>query len=175
MFEILIPKLRVNTVFDIDLEDLYAKGYRGIITDLDNTLVGAKMPLATPELITWFEQVKKLGFKLVIVSNNRMNRVAAFATPLDIQFVHQARKPRNAPFRKAISMMGLRDQETIVVGDQMMTDVYGGNRMGLFTVLVLPVSIADEGWTTRINRRLEKIALKRLRKKGLWLEEDKHQ
>lgn len=175
MFEMLIPKLRVNTVFDIDLEALYAKGYRGIITDLDNTLVGAKTPLATPELIEWFKRVKELGFKLVIVSNNRMDRVAAFATPLDIQFVHQARKPRNAPFRKAIGMMGLSGKETIVVGDQMMTDVYGGNRMGLFTVLVLPISIADEGWTTRINRRLEKIALTRLRKKGLWLEEEKHQ
>jgi HAD superfamily phosphatase (TIGR01668 family) len=104
-----------------------------------------------------------------------MERVKNFATPLDLKFVHQARKPRNAPFRKAMSMLGLSGQETIVVGDQMMTDVYGGNRMGLFTVLVLPISIADEGWGTRINRRLEKIALKRLRKKGLWLEEEKHQ
>ncbi|MDR0267937.1 YqeG family HAD IIIA-type phosphatase [Paenibacillus sp.] len=174
MFDKLIPKLRVNTVFDIDLEGLYAKGYRGIITDLDNTLVGAKEPLATPELITWFERVKQIGFKLIIVSNNHMERVAAFATPLNIEFVHQARKPTNAPFRKALSIMGLSGQETIVVGDQMMTDVYGGNRMGLFTVLVLPISIADEGWGTKINRRLEKIALKRLRKKGQWLEEDKH-
>ncbi|MEK4359232.1 YqeG family HAD IIIA-type phosphatase [Paenibacillus sp. FSL M7-1455] len=173
MFEMFIPKLRVDTVFDIDLEDLYAKGYRGIITDLDNTLVGAKEPLATPELVAWFDQVKKIGFKLVIVSNNRMERVSAFAAPLNIEFVHEARKPSNAPFRKAMTMMGLTGQETIVVGDQMMTDVYGGNRLGLFTVLVLPISIGDESWGTRINRRLEKIALRRLRKKGLWLEEEK--
>ncbi|WP_019418903.1 hypothetical protein, partial [Paenibacillus sp. OSY-SE] len=66
----LMPKLRVNTVFDIDLEGLYAQGYRGIITDLDNTLVGAKAPNATPELVAWFEKVKQAGFKLVIVSNN---------------------------------------------------------------------------------------------------------
>ncbi len=107
MFEMFIPKLRVDTVFDIDLEDLYAKGYRGIITDLDNTLVGAKEPLATPELVAWFDQVKKIGFKLVIVSNNRMERVSAFAAPLNIEFVHEARKPSNAPFRKAMNMMGL--------------------------------------------------------------------
>lgn len=88
MFEMLVPRLRVNTVFDIDLEDLYSKGYRGIITDLDNTLVGAKAPLATPELLKWFEKVKQLGFKLVIVSNNNMDRVSRFATPLNIEFVH---------------------------------------------------------------------------------------
>lgn len=172
MFEMLMPKLRVNTVFDIDLEDLYAKGYRGIITDLDNTLVGAKAPLAHPELIAWFELVKKTGFQLIIVSNNHLERVSSFATPLDIQYVHEARKPSLKPFKKAMKMMGLSNTETIMVGDQMMTDVFGGNRLGLLTVLVLPISIQDEGWTTRINRRVERIALTNLRKKGLWLEEE---
>ncbi|WP_226002781.1 YqeG family HAD IIIA-type phosphatase [Paenibacillus sp. BJ-4] len=173
MFEMLMPKLRVNTVFDIDLEGLYAQGYRGIITDLDNTLVGAKAPNATPELVAWFEKVKQAGFKLVIVSNNNMNRVSMFATPLDIEFIHAARKPSNSSFRRAIRMMGLTPEETIMVGDQMLTDVLGGNRLGLHTVLVLPISIHDEGFMTRFNRRLERIALTRLRKKGLWLEEEK--
>ncbi|MRN52246.1 YqeG family HAD IIIA-type phosphatase [Paenibacillus monticola] len=173
MFEMLVPKLRVNTVFDIALEELYQQGYRGIITDLDNTLVGAKAPLATPELLVWFEKVKTLGFKLIIVSNNNMDRVSKFATPLDIKFVHQARKPSNAPFHKAIKLMELAPEQTIVVGDQMLTDVYGGNRLGLYTVLVLPISVQDEGIGTRINRRVEQIALTRLRKKGLWQEEDK--
>lgn len=175
MFEMLVPKLRVNTVFDIPLEDLYMKGYRGIITDLDNTLVGARDPLATPELLLWFEKVKKIGFKLIIVSNNNMNRVSRFAIPLDIEYVHQARKPSNAPFRKAMKLMELAPEKTIVVGDQMLTDVYGGNRLKLFTVLVLPISVKDEGIGTRINRRVEQIALTRLRKQGLWheYEEDK--
>ncbi|MDO7905511.1 YqeG family HAD IIIA-type phosphatase [Paenibacillus sp. JX-17] len=173
MFEMLMPKLRVNTVFDIDLEALYKQGYRGIITDLDNTLVGAKAPNATPELVVWFEKVKQAGFQLVIVSNNKLNRVSLFATPLDIQYVHEARKPSNAPFRKAMKMMELTPEQTVVVGDQMLTDVYGGNRLGLYTVLVLPISIGDEGFFTRINRQVERIALTRLRKKGLWMEEEK--
>ncbi|MDP4098111.1 YqeG family HAD IIIA-type phosphatase [Paenibacillus sp. P96] len=172
MFEMFMPRLRVDTVFDIDLDSLYAQGYKGIITDLDNTLVGAKEPNATPELVIWFEKVKKAGFKLVIVSNNNMNRVSLFATPLDIEFIHGARKPSNAPFRKAMNMMGLTPEQTIVVGDQMMTDVFGGNRLGLHTVLVLPISLNDEGWTTRINRRLERIALSQLRRKGIWNEEE---
>lgn len=107
LFERLVPKLRVNTVFDIDLEELFRQGYRGIITDLDNTLVGAKAPLATPELLLWFTKVKELGFKLIIVSNNNMDRVSRFATPLNIEFVHQARKPSNAPFLKAMKLMDL--------------------------------------------------------------------
>jgi HAD superfamily phosphatase (TIGR01668 family) len=175
LFERLVPKLRVNTVFDIGLEELYSRGYRGIITDLDNTLVGAKAPLATPELLLWFEKVKELGFKLIIVSNNNMDRVSRFATPLNIEFVHQARKPINTPFVKAMKLMDLKPEQTIVVGDQMLTDVFGGNRLGLYTVLVLPISVKDEGIGTRINRRIEQIALTRLRKQGLWHEEDKPQ
>ncbi|GAA0137817.1 YqeG family HAD IIIA-type phosphatase [Paenibacillus sp. YSY-4.3] len=172
MFERFLPKLRVNSVFDIDLESLYAQGYRGIITDLDNTLVGAKAPLATPELVEWFEKVKKFGFKLVIVSNNNLDRVSKFATPLNIEFVHAARKPLGSAFHRALSMMGLAPKETIVVGDQLMTDVYGGNRLGLFTVLVLPIAVIDEGFGTRFNRRLERIVKRRLHKSGLWLEEE---
>ncbi|MBA9085118.1 hypothetical protein FHR92_001582 [Fontibacillus solani] len=173
MFERFLPKLRVDSVFDIDLEDLYAKGYRGIITDLDNTLVGAKAPLATPELILWFEKVKKAGFKLVIVSNNNLDRVSIFAAPLNIEFVHKARKPSGSAFHKAMQLMDIRPQETIVIGDQLMTDVLGGNRQGLFTVLVLPISVGDEGVGTRINRLMERIVKRRLGKSGLWLEEEK--
>lgn len=173
LFKRLIPKLQVETVFDIDLEALYERGYRGIITDLDNTLVGAKAPEATPELIAWFEKVRDAGFKLVIVSNNKLTRVSTFATPLKIEYVHEARKPSNTPFRKAMKMMELTEEQTIVVGDQMLTDVFGGNRLGLFTVLVLPIAIADEGIMTKFNRRIERIALSRLRRKGLWLEEEK--
>ncbi|MCQ4086217.1 YqeG family HAD IIIA-type phosphatase [Saccharibacillus sp. JS10] len=173
MFEAMLPKLQVNTVFDIDLEDLYNRGYRGIVTDLDNTLVGAKAPNATPELIAWFAKVKEIGFQLVIVSNNNMNRVSVFATPLDLRFVYAARKPSHAPFRKAMKLMQLSEEQTIVVGDQLLTDVLGGNRLGLYTVLVLPIEIGDEGWRTRFNRRVEKVAIGRLRKMGKWLEEDK--
>ncbi|CAM2834424.1 YqeG family HAD IIIA-type phosphatase [Paenibacillus sediminis] len=168
MFERLLPKLRVETVFDIDLESLYAKGYRGIITDLDNTLVGAKVPSATPELIAWFTKVKESGFKLVIVSNNKLERVSAFAGPHNIEFVHKARKPSNAPFHRAMKMMGLSPEQTIVVGDQMLTDVLGGNRLGLYTVLVQPIALHEEGIGTRFNRRVERLALSRLKRKGLW-------
>ena len=171
MFERFIPQLRVKTVYDINLDELKSKGIKGIITDLDNTLVGAKDPLATPQLAAWLEEVKRQGFKLVIVSNNDHVRVSTFATPLDISFVHAARKPSIRPFRKAMGLMMLSPIETAVIGDQLMTDVLGGNRMKMYTILVDPISIQDEGWTTRINRRLERMVTGRLRKQGKWNEE----
>ncbi|UUZ85450.1 YqeG family HAD IIIA-type phosphatase [Paenibacillus sp. P26] len=159
MLKKLIPRLQVNTIFDIDLNGLWKQGYRGIITDLDNTLVGAKAPLATPELIDWLKVVGQIGFQVVIVSNNREARVTAFAEPLSLPFIYRARKPTNVSFRKALHMMELKPEQTVVIGDQMLTDVLGGNRMGLFTILVKPISLADEGFFTKVNRRLEKAAL----------------
>ncbi|ACT02653.1 MULTISPECIES: YqeG family HAD IIIA-type phosphatase [Paenibacillus] len=170
MFERLLPHLRVNSVYDIQLDELYKKGVRGIITDLDNTLVGAREPLATPQLTTWLEQVRDYGFKVVIVSNNNRTRVSKFADPLGIPFIHAARKPANKAFHKALSVLGLPVEQTVVLGDQMLTDVLGGKRMGLYTILVTPIAPADEGIMTRVNRRIERFVLSRLRKKGTWYE-----
>lgn len=163
-----MPDLRVKTVYDIDLQSLYDRGFRGIITDLDNTLVGAKEPHATPELIEWLDKAKRIGFQTVIVSNNVRERVHLFTEPLHIPFVYSARKPKVMPFRKALALMKLEPRETVVIGDQLMTDVLGGNRAGLFTILVQPISIRDEGFGTRVNRRMEKAIVGRLRKKGDW-------
>ncbi|WP_336788560.1 YqeG family HAD IIIA-type phosphatase [Paenibacillus sp. MMO-177] len=170
MFERLLPHLRVNSVYDIQLDELYKKGVRGIITDLDNTLVGAREPLATPRLTQWLEQVRDYGFKVVIVSNNNRTRVSKFADPLGIPFIHAARKPANKAFHKALSVLGLPVEQTVVLGDQMLTDVLGGKRMGLYTILVTPIAPADEGIMTRVNRRIERFVLSRLRKKGTWYE-----
>ncbi|MEF2245493.1 MULTISPECIES: YqeG family HAD IIIA-type phosphatase [unclassified Paenibacillus] len=172
MLERLVPKLRVNSVYDIDLEKLYAQGIRGIITDLDNTLVGAKVALATPELAAWLKTVEEKGIRVVIVSNNNADRVGGFSTPLSLPFVYSARKPSRRAFKQALDLLRLKPEQTVMIGDQMLTDVLGGNRMGLYTVLVAPISPADEGVMTRVNRKIERIALVRLRKRGLWHEEE---
>lgn len=168
MFKRLLPDQIVNTVFDIDLDELQAHGVKGIITDLDNTLVSAATPLATPKLIAWLDLVKERGFKVIILSNNNNTRVGKFAEPLGIPFIPAARKPAGAAFRRALKLMELSSEQAVVVGDQMLTDVLGGRRAGLHTILVTPIAPKEEGWATQINRRIEKIALARLRKKGLW-------
>ncbi|MBD2872503.1 YqeG family HAD IIIA-type phosphatase [Paenibacillus arenilitoris] len=172
MFERLLPHMRVNSVYEINLDELESRGVRGIITDLDNTLVGAKEALATPELVLWLDAVRARGFHVVIVSNNNDSRVGRFASPLNIPYIHAARKPAAKAFRKALQLLGLGPEQTVVIGDQMMTDVLGGNRMGLYTILVTPIAPADEGVMTRVNRMIERVALIRLRKKGLWYEGD---
>lgn len=172
MVEVFLPKLRVKSVYDIPLDELYAQGIRGLITDLDNTLVGAKAPLATDELVKWLATVKQKGIDVVIVSNNNDSRVGAFASPLGLPYIHAARKPAQRAFRKALELLQLEPSQTLMVGDQLMTDVFGGNRMGLHTVLVAPISPNDEGLTTKINRRMERIAIAKLRKRGLWQEEE---
>jgi len=168
MFQRLLPNQLVGTVFDIDLQSLADMGVQGIITDLDNTLVSAGTALATPELIAWLDKVKALGFKVVILSNNNLMRVAKFAEPLGIPFIPAARKPFTKAFKQALNLLGLRPEQAVVVGDQMLTDVLGGRRMGLQTILVTPIARGEEGWGTRMNRRIEKIALSRLTKQGLW-------
>lgn len=160
MLNKLVPRLAAESIFDIPLDVLWDKGIRGIITDLDNTLVGAKVPQATPELVRWLKQVQDKGFQVVIVSNNNRLRVSAFADPIVVPYISSARKPMNISFRKAMNLMKLSEQETAVVGDQMLTDVLGGNRLGLFTILVQPIDAGNEGFFTRVNRVIERAALR---------------
>ncbi|WP_276356329.1 YqeG family HAD IIIA-type phosphatase [Cohnella caldifontis] len=167
-FERLLPDQIVKTVYDIDLDELKTRGVQGIITDLDNTLVSARTPLATPELVAWLDAVRERGFKVVILSNNNLHRVGKFAEPLGIPYVYMARKPAVRAFHRALEKLRLPPEQAVVVGDQMMTDMLGGRRAGLRTILVSPIAMAEEGIMTRINRRIENIALKRLRRKGLW-------
>ncbi|WP_442603652.1 YqeG family HAD IIIA-type phosphatase [Paenibacillus sp. KN14-4R] len=165
MFTKLVPKQSARTVYEIDIQQLWNQGKRGIITDLDNTLVGAKDPLATPELIVWLDGVREIGFKVIIVSNNYHGRVSAFADPLNIPFIHAAKKPTSNPFHKAMELLGTSADETVVIGDQMMTDIFGGNRLGLYTILVDPITPKDEGVFTKVvNRTLEKVALRFMKK-----------
>lgn len=162
----LVPNQYVKSIYDIDLHVLKSNGIKGIITDLDNTLVGAKEPYATPQLLDWLMSLKQMGFQVVIVSNNNKLRVSRFAEPLVLPFIHKAMKPINRAFHKALGIMKLTAADSVVIGDQMLTDVFGGNRMGLHTILVSPISINDESFLTKINRLIEKIVLAGWRKKG---------
>jgi HAD superfamily phosphatase (TIGR01668 family) len=163
-----VPDQYVPSIYKINLEALKAKGMKTLIVDLDNTLVESDCRDATPVLLEWLQRTKELGFQVMIVSNNNKNRVSRFAAPLGIPFIHRARKPLSAAFRKAIKELGAEVDSTVMIGDQLLTDVLGGNRMGLYTILVVPIS-KIEGFGTKINRRLERIVLSRLEKRGLFV------
>lgn len=171
MLKQLLPNQYEKSIYNIDFKKLKERGIKGVITDLDNTLVEWDRPLATPEVQSWFKELKEMGMKVTIVSNNNLKRVKAFADPEDAVFIHSAQKPRKRAFHHACKQMGLKNNEVVVIGDQMFTDVLGGNRANLHTILVVPVSNTD-GLATKFNRTMERIVLKWMRKRGLIKWED---
>ena len=162
--KLLYPDLYLDTIYDIDLELLKQKGINGIITDLDNTLVGWDVKEYDDRLRAWVEEVKSLGLKICIVSNNSAARVNDFANKTGLYAISSAKKPRKKAFKQALQSLELNSKEAAVIGDQIFTDILGGNRMGLYTILIIPIS-QKEFIGTKVVRRLEKIFLKRLNKK----------
>ncbi|MBR3120210.1 YqeG family HAD IIIA-type phosphatase [Oceanobacillus profundus] len=160
-----LPNEHVKSVFDIQPEILKRKGIKGIITDLDNTLVAWDVKNATPEIIQWFKLMKDHDIKVTIISNNNQERVQVFSEPLETPFVYSARKPLGRAFKTVAKEMGLKREEIVVVGDQILTDVLGGNFAGFYTILVVPI-VQTDGKITRINRKIERRILNYMRRKG---------
>lgn len=165
MLKKFLPNEHVNSIFDIHPGVLKEKGIKGIITDLDNTLVAWDVKDATPEIVQWFKQMKENDIKVTIISNNNAERVKIFSEPLDIPFIYSAKKPLGHAFKSAAKAMNLEKDEVVVVGDQLLTDVLGGNFAGFYTILVVPI-VQTDGKITRINRKMERRILKHMRKKG---------
>ncbi|KNZ70677.1 HAD superfamily phosphatase [Thermincola ferriacetica] len=166
MLKYLQPNLYVPSVNKIDLDKLKLYGIKALIFDLDNTLLPwreRKYSLLLEETIKRFTDC---GFAVCIVSNARDSRVKNMFASMGIPAIIKAGKPRKKAFRKALHILKTRPDETAVIGDQLFTDVLGGNRMGLFTILVLPIS-RREFLGTRLARRVEKPILKHFIKKGV--------
>lgn len=160
------PNEYVASFTDIDLDKLWAQGRRLILCDLDNTLVPWNDPAASNQLVNWLEQVHQLGFAVCIVSNNHGPRVEAFAKVTDLAFVAAARKPRPEAFVDAMAQFQCLPDETVMVGDQLFTDIRGGNRAGVYTILVVPIH-PREWWGTRMVRQAERLVMRRLQRRGL--------
>ena len=166
MYHLLCPKKNVETLYDIEINELQQQGIKGIIFDLDNTIIPWDSPEMSPDIIQWLRALLGQGIKLCLVSNNMGLRVKNIAAIFDIPFIARAYKPAKTGFRQAIAAMELTGGQVAVVGDQLFTDVLGGNRLGLYTIWVRPLS-AKEFMGTKITRRLEKLAVRILRAKGL--------
>lgn len=166
LYRLFCPHMSVKSPYDIDLDELQKKGIRGIILDLDNTIVAWDSYDIGRDMADWLKGVVAKGFKVSIVSNNNHARVSRMAISLGIPFVSRALKPIKRGFRKALAQMGIKPQEAAVIGDQLLTDVFGGNRLGLVTIWVQPLS-AREFIFTKVHRRVEKMVVRALQKKGL--------
>lgn len=165
LLKFFLPNEHVKSIFDIQPEALKKKGIKGIITDLDNTLVAWDVKDATEEVIDWFQLMEDHDIKITIISNNKLNRVKIFSEPLGRPFVYSARKPLGRAFKSATKEMGLDKEEVVVIGDQILTDILGGNRAGFYTILVVPIVKTDDK-ITRFNRQIERRILNYMRRKG---------
>lgn len=154
-----------KNIFEIDLQKLKEQGKKVIFTDLDNTLVGSAVKHPTPEIVAFIKEAKKMGFEILIMSNNNLERVALFSKDLEIIAHHKALKPLKVKMGRILKKYN-RD-EVVMIGDQLMTDVLVAKRLGLYTILVEPIELKQDERRTKINRRLEKIVVGHLKKRGL--------
>jgi len=164
LLKILYPKMYISSILEIKPCLLKEKGLKGIIFDLDNTIVRRDSVVFTPEIWKHLSELQREGFKMGIVSNNSRKRVGAVAGQMSLPAVPRAVKPLVRPFRRALKLLGTRPDETALVGDQIFTDILGGNLTGLYTILVVPMEGKDFWGTKLIGRPLEKIVLARIKK-----------
>lgn len=157
MKQILYPSEYLPSAYQIDYGGLYHKGCRGLIFDIDNTLVPHGAP-ADDRAIALFARLKELGLDSVLLSNNKEPRVKAFADKVGARYLFKAGKPKPSAFRRAMELMHTDADSTVFIGDQIFTDVAGANLAGIYSILVEPIHPKEEIQIV-LKRYLEKIVL----------------
>ena len=157
MLEKFYPDVYLDSTYAIDFKDWYEKGYRAVLFDIDNTLVPHGAP-ADERTKKFFADLRTLGMKYCLISNNQLPRVKPFADEVQAYFIENAHKPSVKGYRLAMEKMGTDTANTLFVGDQLFTDVYGARRAGLKSILVKPIHPKEEIQIV-LKRYLEKIVL----------------
>lgn len=157
ILDIFYPDEYLDGAYEIEYEKLYDMGYRGIIYDIDNTLVPHGFP-ADDRSVSLFKRLHSIGFKTIALSNNKEPRVKMFCDAVDMPYIYKAGKPGVKGYRNAMKIMGTGNNDTLFIGDQIFTDVYGANRTGIYTILVKPIHPKEEIQIV-LKRVLERIVL----------------
>lgn len=153
MLEVLRPHRIALQVTDLDCLELHTCGIRGVILDLDNTLTRWRSLEVSPEVVTWIRNLHKLDIRACLLSNAvSIRRVEPVAELLGLPWITRAAKPFAHGFRRAMRILQTTPDTTAIIGDQLFTDILGGNRLGLYTVLVEPTD-PREAWTTSLLQR----------------------
>ena len=157
MFQRFYPHHEVDSAYVIDYDTLHKKGFRGIIFDIDNTLVPHGAP-ADERAKKLFAHLKETGYALMLLSNNKEPRVKSFNDEVGADYIYRAGKPGKAGYIKAMEKMGTNPANTLFVGDQLFTDIWGAKKAGITTYLVKPIHPKEEIQIV-LKRYLEKIVL----------------
>ena len=136
----LVPDYLFDSIYTIDIERLRARGVTLLLADLDNTLIPYSQKMPTDDIRAWRDRLDAAGITLFLLSNSRKpGRAKRFAEALGIPYMGHAGKPRSGGFNRAMAQMGKKPQETAIVGDQIFTDIWGGNNAGVMTLMVKPI------------------------------------
>ena len=157
MFEIFYPYEYVESVFSIDYKKLIKLGYKGLIFDIDNTLVHHGED-STREVDELFKKIQNMGLKTIILSNNSEKRVKKFLENIDSLYIFDAQKPKKINYLKSIDMLELNKNEVVVIGDQIFTDIFGANKSGISSILVKYLRKSESEKIGK-KRRVEKFIL----------------
>lgn len=164
MFDCFFPDECAASAYKIDYETLYREGLRGIIFDIDNTLVPHGAP-ADERAIALFESLKGIGYTVLLLSNNKEPRVKTFHDAVHVNYIFKAGKPGRTGYLQAMREMGTDTATTLFIGDQLFTDVWGAKRAGIRNILVRPIHPKEEIQIV-LKRKLENIILYFYKKKG---------
>ena len=162
MFKRLYPSEDADNIYEIDFEDFYLNGYRAVLFDIDNTLVEHGAP-ATPKVIDFFKRLHELGFETCLISNNKEPRVAPFAGQVKSPYIFKGGKPSVKGYERAMEVMGTGRENTLFIGDQLFTDVWGARRTGLYSILTKPMDPHEEIQIV-FKRYLEAVVLRAYKK-----------
>lgn len=158
MLERFYPDEYVDSTYEIDFKELFERGYRGVIFDIDNTLVPHGAP-ADDRAMALFERLRRLGYRTMLLSNNKEPRVKLFSEGVNgTPYIFKANKPAAGNYRKAMERMKTHESNTLFVGDQLFTDIWGAKRAGIRTFLVKPIHPKEEIQIV-LKRYLERIVL----------------
>lgn len=157
MLQRFYPDHEIDSAYEINYEDLYQKGYRGIIYDIDNTLVPHGAP-ADERAVALFRRLREIGYRTILLSNNKEPRVRSFCDQVGSLYIFKAGKPKTAGYRNAMERMETTPENTLFVGDQLFTDVWGAKKTGIVTYLVKPIHPKEEIQIV-LKRKLERIVL----------------
>lgn len=157
MFKCFYPGVRYDSVYAIDFNKYHELGYRGILFDIDNTLVMHDAP-ANDKAIQLFSELREIGFVTCLISNNDTPRTVPFAEAVGADYVCNAGKPKASGYEEAMRKLGLSKNETIMVGDQLFTDIRGANNAGIYPILTEKIA-RDPHFHIRLKRAGEAIVL----------------
>lgn len=157
MIQQFYPDEWLDSAYVIDYEKLYKEGYRGLIFDIDNTLVPHGAP-ADERAIALFKRLREIGFFCCLLSNNKEPRVKMFNEKIGVSYIFKAGKPGKNGYEQAMRKIGTNKKTTVFIGDQLFTDVWGAKRVGIRNILVKPINPKEEIQIV-LKRRLEWIIL----------------